>query len=113
MGLPIDTSKVTFITSGEVRKVTKFNSEEQRRDASGRPLFSVRVFVATDEDDGQIIEVKVPGGAGLDQVRRNMPVRLAGLTVMPWSMKDGKSGAAFRAEQVVPLTASASSSKAS
>ena len=100
MRLPIDAAQMSFMTAGDPRPVLDFETKEQRADRNGEPLYSVRVF-ASGEDIGQVIEVKVAGEPG---VARNMPVRVAGLTVQPWTLKNGKSGIAFRAQRIEPVT---------
>jgi hypothetical protein len=107
MRLPIDTSKMTFITAADPRPVLDFESRQPRVDGQGRPLFSVRVFASGDEI-GQVIEVKTAGEpAG---VTRNMPVKVSGLTVQPWTLKNGKSGVAYRAAAITPATAAGKAS---
>jgi hypothetical protein len=100
MRLPIDTAQMTFHTASDPRPVLDFETKDQRTDKDGIPLFSVRVF-ASGEDIGQVLEVKTAGEP--NGVRRNMPVRLAGLTVQPWQLKNGKSGIAFRAARIEPV----------
>ena len=101
MRLPIDTTQMSFMTAGDPRPVLDFDTREQRADRNGEPLYSVRVF-ASGDDIGQVIEVKVAGEP--TSVARNMPVRVAGLTVQPWTLKNGKSGIAFRAQRIEPVT---------
>jgi hypothetical protein len=101
MRLPIDTAQLTFLTAGDPRPVTDYETKEPRTDRDGKPLFTVRVF-ASGEDIGQVIEVKTAGEPS--GVRRNMPVRVRGLTVQPWQLKNGKSGIAFRAARIEPAT---------
>jgi hypothetical protein len=97
MRLPIDTNAMSFKTAGDPRPVLDFETREPRTDRDGQPLYSVRVF-ASGEDIGQVIEIKVAGEpAG---VRRNQDVRISGLTVQPWTLKNGKSGIAFRAAAI-------------
>jgi len=100
MRLPIDTNGLTFLTAGDPRPVTDYETKEPRTDRDGNPLFTVRVFTSG-EDIGQVIEVKT---AGEPPVRRNMPVRVTGLTVQPWTLKNGKSGMAFRAARIEPVS---------
>jgi len=99
MRLPIDTAQMSFKTAGDPRPVLDFETKEPRTDKDGKPLFAVRVF-ASGEDVGQVIEIKVAGE--LAGVRRNQDVRVAGLTVQPWTLKSGKSGIAFRAATIAP-----------
>jgi hypothetical protein len=101
MRLPIDTTQMTFLTAGDPRPVLDFDSREPRADRDGNPLFSVRVF-ASGEDIGQVIEVKTAGEPS--GVRRNMPVRMVGLTVQPWKLKDGRAGVAYHAARVEPAS---------
>ena len=99
MRLPIDTTQMSFKTAGDPRPVLDYETREQRADRDGQPLYSVRVF-ASGEDIGQVIDVKVAGDPV--GVRRNQDVRLTGLTVQPWTLKNGRSGIAFRAARIEP-----------
>jgi hypothetical protein len=99
MRLPIDTTQMSFKTAGDPRPVLDYETKEPRTDKDGQPLYSVRVF-ASGEDVGQVIEVKIAGEPS--GVRRNQDVKVAGLTVQPWTLKNGKSGIAFRAVQIAP-----------
>jgi len=100
MRLPIDTSHMTFLTAGDPRPVLDYETKEPRATKDGTPLYSVRVF-ASGEDIGQVIEVKTAGEP--TGVKRNMPVRMTGLTVQPWTLKNGKSGVAYHATRVEPV----------
>ena len=100
MRLPIDITQMSFKTAGDPRPVLDYETKEPRTDKDGRPLYSVRVF-ASGEDIGQVIEIKVAGEpAG---VRRNQDVRISGLTLQPWTLKNGKSGIAFRATAIAAI----------
>jgi hypothetical protein len=106
MRWPIDMAQMTFMTAGDPRPVYVYDPEnretrQQRTDANGVPLFSVRVF-ASGEEVGQVIEVKTAGEP--TGIRRNMPVRMTGLSIQPWQLKSGKSGFAFRAARIEPIT---------
>ena len=103
MRLPIDTNAMSFKTAGDPRPVLDLDTKQPRTDKDGNPLYAVRVF-ASGEDVGQVIEIKVAGEP--NGVRRNQDVRVAGLTVQPWTLKNGKSGIAFRAATIAPANGS-------
>lgn len=101
MELPIDTSRLAFTMVGSPRPVRDFRTGQAKGDKDGMPLFSVRLLVALG-DDGEVVAVKVAGEpVGLVP---NAPVRVTGLTVLPWSV-DGKSGVAYRAVTIEPAAA--------
>ena len=90
MALPIDTSEVLLILSGEARKVTKFQSNEQREDAKGRPLVSVRLYVQGDDEPqwptpliatSLAAAISAMNGAPL----AGKPLRQNRMSLMPWS----------------------------
>ena len=104
MKLPIDTSAISFLCALAPEPVVDFETKRPRADENGEPLYSVQL-VALAEGAAEIIAVKV---AGLPSaaIRQGAPVRVAGLFAQPWTMAD-RSGIAFRAAKVEPLTAQA------
>ena len=107
MRLKLDTTNTTFLAAGEAEPLTERDSEKQKLDRDGQPLYAVRL-VALADGEADIIPVRVAGAApkGLTQ---GAPVRCIGLTATTWTMNDregSRSGFTFRAERIEPLTAS-------
>ncbi|MGH8887648.1 MAG: hypothetical protein ACRDYX_21255 [Egibacteraceae bacterium] len=104
MKLRVDTSELTFLVAAAPVPARGYESGRVKLE-DGVALFSVRV-VAMDpgSGDAEIVNVKVPGEpVGLAP---GQPVALPELTAQPWSIGD-KSGVAFRAVGVQPVTAAA------
>ncbi len=70
---------------------------------TGEPLFAVQL-VALIEGRANVITVKVPGEP--PAVPQGAPVRVLGLVATPWTM-EGRSGVAFRAARIEPISPSA------
>jgi hypothetical protein len=101
---PLDVANLTIRTvggpAGDPRPVRDFNTGEPRTDkATGLPLYEVRLSVSSEHLD-ETITVRLAGEPA--DVRRYMPVKVTGLTVQPWQLKNGKSGISFRAERIEP-----------
>ena len=107
MKLPIDSSRITFLSTGEPEALTEHDSDRQRLDKDGKPLYTVRV-VALAEGEAEILAVRVAGmpAKGIGQ---GSPVRVTGLSATPWAMGD-RAGVTYRAERVEPLAAPTSPS---
>ena len=104
MRLPIDTTQLSFICAGPAEPVLDYESRRPKTDENGTPLFQV-ALVAMCDGVAEVIAVKVPGQpAGIAQ---GAPVRLRGLTALPWAMGD-RSGVAYRASGLDPTTTTAS-----
>ena len=109
MRLPIDVSTISFLAASEPEPMTEHDSDRQRVDKDGKPLYTVRV-VALAEGEAEILAVRVAGmpAKGIGQ---GSPVRVSGLSATPWAMAD-RAGITYRAERVEPLAAPASPSAA-
>jgi hypothetical protein len=96
MRIPVDMSGLTFMAAAPARPVTDFDTRQHKADENGEPLYNLQV-VWLDAEGAQIITVKV---AGDPQIGQGALLALEGLLAMPWSMNDGRSGVAFRANSV-------------
>src|SRR6266511_1714870 len=101
LNLPVDTSAMTFlIGNAAAEPIRERGTGRQKTDPdSGEPLYAVQLVVLT-EGRADVITVKVPG-APRSELSQGMPVRVAGLVAVPWTM-EGRSGVAFRAARVEP-----------
>ena len=100
--LPIDASGLTFIDVIPPEPVLDPQTNQQKADASGEPLYSIELVCIGAEGD-EIVSVTFPGipPAG---IRQGMPVKVTGLMVTDWAIGD-RDGLAFRAARVEPLSA--------
>lgn len=106
MRLRVDTSTTTFLAAGEAEPLTERDSDKQKVDRDGQPLFVVRL-VALADGEADIIPVRVAGAAPKGATQ-GTPVRVVGLTATTWQMNDregSRSGFTFRAERIEPVTA--------
>lgn len=100
MKLNIDTTNVTFTCTRAPEPRTNFETGQPRVDkATGMPLWQVQVM-ALDESGGDVIAVTV---AGEPKVAAGRAVTITGLVALPWS-QDGRSGVAYRADEITPTT---------
>ena len=100
--LPIDASGLTFIDVIPPEPVLDPQTNQQKADASGEPLYSIELVCIGAEGD-EIVSVTFPGipPAG---IRQGMPVKVTGLMVTDWAIGD-RDGLAFQAAKVEPLSA--------
>ena len=98
--LPIDTTKASFIASGEPTPVTEFGSDRAKYNAQGVPMFEVSLM-ATFSGTSEVIRVKCPGQP--QGVTAGTAVRLVDLVLIPYVMPN-RSGNAFRATRIEPVT---------
>lgn len=90
MSLPIDTSKVKFLTGDDVKPQIVYETGAQKTTRDGQPIFQVPIVAFPAGGAAEILKVKTlgePKGLAL-----HAPVRVIGLEVRPWTMSD-KSGA--------------------
>jgi hypothetical protein len=100
MQLPIDSGAIRFISDGAAKPLVDFETKVPRIDETGRPLFTVGLFVSA-KDSRDTIEVKIAGEPkGLGDVQL---VRVTGLVATTWTMGD-RHGVSFRAERIEPLS---------
>jgi hypothetical protein len=94
--LRIDTTGVQFFCTRAAEQRTVHETGAPRIDReTGQPLWQVPVM-ALDSSGGEVIAITV---AGQPTVGVGEPVRVEGLTALPWSQGD-RSGVAFRAVSV-------------
>jgi hypothetical protein len=107
MPLYINLSHETVHVTGDPRPVTEYQTDptqprKPRIDrATGQPVWSVPMFIS---GVGRVVDVKVAGEPV--GVARDVPVRIAGLTVNHWRMdRNGQTreGIAYRAERIEPI----------
>jgi hypothetical protein len=103
MKLPIDTSRMDFTCSLAAEPVMDFETKQPKLE-NGEPLFSMQVVAFTDEG-AQIMVVKALGTPPAS-IKQGTPLKITNLVASNWSM-DGRSGLAFRAARIEPLTAGA------
>lgn len=106
MQIPVDVSQLNFIAAGPPEAVLDYNSKQQRADADGQPLYTVRL-VWLDPDGASVVKVRVAGSPkGVDQ---GVTVKLTGLVAYTWEMADDKDparmrkGMSYRAERIETL----------
>lgn len=100
MILPIDSSQASFIASGEPTVVHEFGTDRPKYSAEGVPLFEVSVM-ATFSGTSDVIKVKTPGQQ--QGITAGTVVRLVDLVAIPYAMPN-RSGTAFRAARIEPVT---------
>ena len=101
MRLPIDTSSLTFLCAVGPEPVVDFDTKKPKADEAGVPLFAVQL-VALGDGGAEVVTVKVAGEPPKG-VAQGATVRVDGLVASPWSMGE-RSGVAFRAERIEPVT---------
>jgi len=101
LNLPVDTSAMTFlIGNAAAEPIRERGTGRQKTDPdSGEPLYAVQLVVLT-EGRADVITVKVPSTRP-PELAQGVPVRVAGLVAVPWTM-EGRSGVAFRAAKIEP-----------
>jgi hypothetical protein len=100
MLLPIDTTSLRFLLSGDPTPVLDFETRQPRSDAEGRPLFKVPVVITGGgEKRAPAVDVTVPGP--IDPIEQGSTVVFTGLTLRSWQMRgtDGRdrNGVTLRA----------------
>ena len=100
--LPIDASGLTFIDVIPPEPVLDPQTNQQKADASGEPLYSIELVCIGAEGD-EIVSVTFPGTPPAG-IRQGMPVKVTGLVVTEGTLATA-SGSHFRAAHVEPLSA--------
>lgn len=107
MKLYVDASaKQVTVTRDPVEK-TEQNGRQKTERVTGRLMWSTQVFVL-DDDGGEVIAITTAGEK--PNVKVGQVVTVSKLEALPWAT-NGRSGVAFRAEEI--KTAGLSSVKAS
>ncbi len=108
MPLRLDTSQIAFTVGSDFEPVTDFQTKQPKADVNGVPLVQVSLVASFKTSWGktqsEVLTVRLPEGKPLPP---GVPVRPVGLTAIPWS-QNGKSGVAFRAAALEPLSAAKS-----
>ena len=96
--LPIDTTTMGFVAAGVATPVIDFKTGLPKTDENAKPLFAVPVM-AMFGGEAEVIDVKTaeePKG-----ISPGNPVRLVGLTGLPWFIaEDQRFGVAYRATRI-------------
>ncbi len=96
MKLKLDTAGATFLASKEPEPVLDMNTNAQKLDKEGRPIYLVQL-VWLSESGAEVLPVKVAGKPiGLVA---GTAVKVTALTASPWSMGD-RNGVSFTAERI-------------
>jgi len=102
-GIPVDTRGMTVLAvSPVVPRVANRQTGEVKVDAEGRTLYQVDVCLLLD-GDASLVKVTLPHSP--EGLALGAPVHVSGLTALPWDI-DGKSGVAWRCEQIRPVQSS-------
>jgi hypothetical protein len=110
--LPIDTSRLKFLVVAPAEPLRQFEEGEPREawaprtDVNGEVLWRAQL-VALGDGEAEIIRVAVPGDP---KIAQGEMVNIDGLTAQAWEM-DGRSGTAFRAQAIKPVSSRAGSSE--
>ncbi|MBO2531255.1 MAG: hypothetical protein CW348_15680 [Thermobifida sp.] len=100
--IPVDVSRMVFIAAGPVRpKLVNRQTGELKTNAQGVQLWQVKVLAQVDEQDGEALLISFPAQSP-PHLRLGMPLRVSGLTAIPWEAS-GRHGVAFSAESVEVL----------
>lgn len=105
MRLPIDTSRLQFLTVSGAEALKRFEEGKPREswaprvDEHGELLCRVQL-VALGDGDAEIIRVTVPGDPG---VKPGEMVAVEQMTAQAWEM-DGRNGVSFRAAAIRSLS---------
>jgi hypothetical protein len=101
MRFPVDTSKISFICAGESERSLVYDSDEQRTNRKGEPLFQILLFAGGDERP-IVITVRTPvDPKGLSF---GVPVRAVGLALIPWTSKNNTGGGvSYEADRIEAL----------
>src|SRR6516162_11006300 len=98
MKLYVDTnSKQVTVTKDPTEKLEQ-NGRQKVERGTGRPMWSTQVFVL-DDDGGEVIAVTTAGEK--PNVKVGQSITVSKLEALPWST-NGRSGVAFRAEEIKP-----------
>jgi hypothetical protein len=104
MRFPIEAHAMTHVCATPPQPVKDYQSGHQKADENGEPLFSVGVL-AMANGEAELITVKVAGKMPAGLVG-GAALKVTDLVVQHWSI-EGKSGMAFRASRIEPLSAAA------
>jgi hypothetical protein len=96
MKLYVDTSSKQVTVSKDPVEKLEQNGRQKVERGTGRPMWSTQVFVQ-DDDGGEVITVTTAGER--PNVRVGQLVSLSKLEALPWAT-NGRSGVAFRAEEI-------------
>jgi hypothetical protein len=96
MKLIVDAMSKDVSVSRDPVEKTEQNGRQKTERGTGRPMWSTQVFVL-DEDGGEVITVTTAGEK--PNVKVGQKVTVSKLEALPWST-NGRSGVAFRAEEI-------------
>ena len=98
MKLYVDTSSKQVSVTKEATEKLEQNGRQKVERETGRPMWSTQVFVL-DDDGGEVITVTTAGE--VPSVKVGQSVAVSKLEALPWAT-NGRSGVAFRAEEIKP-----------
>src|SRR4051794_16009511 len=104
MRLYVDTSKAAsgfMVSRGFEPKVDITTGRIKTDRATGQELYTIQLM-ALDERGGEVITVTIAGA--VREIPVMTPVSVVELEAIPWN-NNGRSGVAFRAASVTPITA--------
>ena len=96
--IPMDTSR-TYLCVGEATPVLDWVTKQPKLDPAGTPMFQVPVLGLT-EGLPEVLGVKVAGEP--KGLVTGAPVRLTGLTAIPFTTESGENRFAYRADSIEP-----------
>jgi hypothetical protein len=101
MRFPVDATKIQLICCGESELSLAFESEEQRTNSKGEPLFQIQLLAGGSERP-ILINVRTP--VEPKGIAFGVPVRAVGLCLIPWSSRNTTGGGVnYEADRVEAL----------
>ena len=103
MRLPIDTSKVSVMATGQPRPVMEFGTQNPKVGVDGKPVFKVPVLlIGTGDRTDPSTTITV--GGDLLEVRSGVVLRCKNLSASTWTLRDAngreRTGITLRADSI-------------
>lgn len=102
MELPVVLERLGWVCTGLPRVWTEWESDRQRTDDQGRPMWQVELLVL-DGARSAPVRMRVPYEP---QLQVGWPVQVSGLSVAFWVSRDGKERVSWTCERVDPVAVS-------
>src|SRR6266478_9924086 len=96
MKLYVDTNGKQVTVTKDPTEKTEQNGRQKTERNTGRPMWSTQVFVL-DDDGGEVITITTAGER--PNVKVGQQLTVSKLEALPWAT-NGRSGVAFRAEEI-------------